>query len=98
MITKKKIIEALKEVVDPELGLNVIDLGLIYDIKVEKEKVFVKMTLTSSFCPMSQFLVNEVENKIKEIGAKDVKVQVVFKPPWSPERMSKKARKLLGFK
>jgi metal-sulfur cluster biosynthetic enzyme len=98
VVTKKKIIEALKEVVDPELGLNVIDLGLIYDIKVENEKVFVKMTLTSPFCPMSQFLVSEVENKIKEIGTKNVKVEVVFEPPWTPERMSKKAKKLLGFK
>jgi metal-sulfur cluster biosynthetic enzyme len=96
MITKKKIIEALKEVVDPELGINVIDLGLIYDIKIEDENVFIKMTLTSPFCPMSQFLASEVENKIKELGAKNVKVQLVFEPPWSPERMSKKAKKLLA--
>jgi metal-sulfur cluster biosynthetic enzyme len=98
VVTKKKIIEALEKAIDPELGLNVVDLGLIYDIKVENEKVSVKMTLTSPFCPMSQFLVSEVENKIKEIGVKDVKVEVVFEPPWTPERMSKKAKKLLGFK
>jgi metal-sulfur cluster biosynthetic enzyme len=96
MLNKKEVIKVLKEVVDPELGLNVVDLGLIYDIKIEGKNVFVKMTLTSPFCPMSQLLVKEVENKIKTLNAKNVKVEVVFEPAWSPERMSKKAREKLG--
>lgn len=98
MITKKSVMNALKEVIDPEIGISVIDLGLIYNVKLNKDKVKIKMTLTTPLCPLSNFLVRSVEEKIKSLGVKNVEVELVFDPPWSPERMSKKAKKLLGFK
>jgi metal-sulfur cluster biosynthetic enzyme len=96
-ITEEKIKEKLKECVDPEIGLNVIDLGLIYKINIENNKVFIEMTLTTPMCPFAFMVVNCVEEKVKEIeGVKDVKINIVFNPPWTPERMSEEARKKLG--
>ncbi len=98
MIEKKDVLNVLKKVVDPEIGLDIVELGFIYDIKVKDDRIFVKMTLTSPFCPMASFLVEDVREKLKrELKPKDVRVEVTFDPPWSPERMSKKARKKLGF-
>jgi metal-sulfur cluster biosynthetic enzyme len=97
MIKKKDVLNALKKVIDPEIGLNVVDLGLIYKVKVDKEnRVEIEMTLTTPFCPLSHFLVGQVETKVKKLKPRSVKVKLVFDPPWTPEKMSKKARKLLG--
>jgi metal-sulfur cluster biosynthetic enzyme len=93
MNTRQKVLEALKEVVDPELGLSVVDLGLIYGVKVEGKKVLVKMTLTSPFCPLAGMIVSNVENAIKELGL-EPEIKLVFSPLWSPKRMSAKARKV----
>jgi metal-sulfur cluster biosynthetic enzyme len=93
---KKVALEKLKEVIDPEIGANVVDLGLIYGINVDKNKVKVKMTLTSLGCPLGNFLISEVENKLKEVGFKKVDVELTFNPPWTPERMSKELRKRFG--
>jgi len=93
---KKVALEKLKEVIDPEIGANVVDLGLIYGINVDKNKVKVKMTLTSLGCPLGNFLISEVENKLKEAGFKKVDVELTFNPPWTPERMSKELRKRFG--
>ena len=98
MVTKKEVLNILKEVIDPEIGISVVDLGLIYDVKVENNKVKIKMTLTSPFCPLSNFLVDSVKEKVKSLDIKDVKVEIVFDPPWTPEKMSKKAKKILGIK
>ncbi|MGC9201038.1 MAG: metal-sulfur cluster assembly factor, partial [Candidatus Aenigmatarchaeota archaeon] len=78
---KKVALEKLKEVIDPEIGANVVDLGLIYGINVDKNKVKVKMTLTSLGCPLGNFLISEVENKLKEAGFKKVDVELTFNPP-----------------
>ncbi len=87
--------KVLKEVVDLEVGINIVDLGLVYEIDVKGEKVNVKMTLTSPFCPLAGFIVKEVKNKIKSIDG-DAEVEITFEPPWSPERMSKEAKEKLG--
>jgi len=90
--------KVLKECYDPEVPLSIVDLGLIYDVKVEKGKVKIRMTLTAPTCPMSSFIVENVRNRVKEIkGVKSVDIELVFEPAWSPERMSKKARRILGF-
>ncbi|MCX8190827.1 MAG: metal-sulfur cluster assembly factor [Candidatus Aenigmarchaeota archaeon] len=95
MLSERKVRNALKKVVDPEIGLSVVDLGLIYDLKVEGENVKVKMTLTSILCPYSFLLVENVKKELEKIGAKNVDVEITFTPPWTPERISKKARKIL---
>ena len=98
MVTKKEVMKVLKECYDPEIPLSIVDLGLIYDVKVEKGEVKIRMTLTAPTCPMSSFIVENVRNRVKEIkGVKSVDIELVFEPAWSPERMSKKARRILGF-
>ncbi|MCD6458280.1 MAG: DUF59 domain-containing protein [Thermoproteales archaeon] len=100
MTTKEDVLKVLKEVYDPEIPVNIVDLGLIYDVKVEDENVYIKMTLTAPGCPLAFFLTKMVEDAIKEKlpEIKDVTVDLVWDPPWTPERMSEDAKKLLGLK
>ncbi|MBL7160409.1 MAG: metal-sulfur cluster assembly factor [Candidatus Aenigmarchaeota archaeon] len=84
MVTEKQVWEALKEVKDPELDIDVVTLGLIYEVKVEGEKAKIKMTFTSPFCPYGQALVEEVKQKAVAAGVKDAEVEIVFDPPWEP--------------
>jgi metal-sulfur cluster biosynthetic enzyme len=97
-IDKKTIKNKLKQVLDPELGISIVDLGLIYDIKIEKEKVKIVMTLTTIGCPLFSLIEEEVKNRLKELGLKeeDIKLELTFDPPWTLERMSKEARAMLG--
>lgn len=89
---------ALSEVMDPELGVSLVDLGLIYDVKVEDNKVDVKMTLTAPGCPLHSILKQNAQDRVAQIeGVKEASVQVVWDPPWKPEMMSEKAKKQLGF-
>jgi len=98
MVTKQDVMKALRKCYDPEIGISIVDLGLIYDVKVDKDRVHVKMTLTTPGCPMHAFMVNDSREKVKSIkGVKDVEVELVWDPPWTPDRMSKEVRKKLGF-
>ncbi len=92
------VIEALKKVFDPEIPVNIYDLGLIYDIIVDASAAIgVRMTLTAPACPAAQFLPGEVRQRIAEIpGVGDVKVDVVWDPPWDRDRMSDAAKLQLG--
>jgi FeS assembly SUF system protein len=91
------IVKALKECYDPEIPVNVWDLGLIYDVNVDGDKVHVKMTLTAPGCPMHSFISKEVREKIQSVsGVKEASVEVVWDPPWSPDKMSPEARVQLG--
>ena len=98
MVTEEDILRALKSAVDMELGVDVVDLGLIYELKVNNEKdVYVKMTLTTPMCPLANAIVADVYQKIKEVeGVDNVDIELTFDPPWTPDRMSPEARKLLG--
>ncbi|MEM2895985.1 MAG: iron-sulfur cluster assembly protein [Candidatus Bathyarchaeia archaeon] len=99
MVEKESIIEALKDCYDPEIPINIVDLGLIYDIKIDDGDVYIKMTLTAPGCPMHSLITEQVKQAIERIeGVKKVFVEVVWDPPWSPERMSIEAKKLLGVK
>lgn len=95
---KEKVVEAVSTCYDPEIPVNIYELGLIYDISVNPaSEVTVKMTLTSPACPAAQSLPGEVEDKIRLMAKpKDVKVEVVWDPPWTPEMMSEAARLQLG--
>jgi metal-sulfur cluster biosynthetic enzyme len=98
VVTKDDILKALGEVMDPELGVSLVDLGLIYDVNVQDDKVNVKMTLTAPGCPLHSVMRQNAQNRISQIeGVKEANVQVVWDPPWKPEMMSEKARKQLGF-
>jgi FeS assembly SUF system protein len=94
-----KIIEKLRTCYDPEIPVNIYDLGLVYEVKVEpRGDVHVKMTLTAPGCPVAGTLPGEVEDKITMIpGVKNVKVEVVWEPPWDKSRMSEAAKLQLGF-
>ncbi len=97
MVTMEDIVKALKECYDPEIPVNVWDLGLIYDVNVDGDKVHVKMTLTAPGCPMHSFISKEVKEKIQSVsGVKEASVEVVWDPPWSPDKMSPEARAQLG--
>jgi len=93
----EEIVSALKECYDPEIPVNVWDLGLIYDVNVDADKVRVKMTLTAPGCPMHRFISEEVKKRLQGInGVKEATVEVVWDPPWNPDKMSKEARAQLG--
>lgn len=97
MVTKEEVTEVLKECYDPEIPVNIVDLGLVYDVRISEDSVLVKMTLTAPWCPMAQQIVGDVESKLKKIkGVKSATVELVFEPPWSPEMISAEAKKTLG--
>ena len=95
---EKKIVEALKSCFDPEIPVNIYEMGLIYNVDVQPTGiVHVRMTLTSPACPAAGSLPPEVRWKVQEIpGVKDAKVEIVWDPPWTKERMSEAARLQLG--
>ena len=97
-ITKKIIVSKLTEVMDPELNISIVDLGLVYDTKLVKNKVKIIMTLTTIGCPLFSLIETQVKDKIKELGIKDedISLELTFDPPWSMEKMSKKAKAMLG--
>ena len=96
--TKDEVLEALKEVFDPEIPYNIVDLGLVYGVDVKDDgMVDVKMTLTFQGCGMGPYIANNVRDKIMELdGVKEANVEMVFDPPWSPEKISPAVKQELG--
>jgi metal-sulfur cluster biosynthetic enzyme len=98
MVDQEALVTALKSVKDPELNVNVIDLGLVYSIQTNEDQVDVEMTLTSPACPAGpEILRNAVSALEKVEGISKANVRLVMSPPWSPDRMSDEARDQLGF-
>lgn len=97
-IIEAQVIEALRTCFDPEIPVNIYEMGLIYEIKVGNEGlVEIQMTLTSPHCPAVQSLPAEVEGKVRQVdGVTDVKIDLVWEPPWDPGKMSEAARLQLG--
>ncbi len=95
---KELVIAALKTVFDPEIPVNIYDLGLIYDVSINEEQhVYIQMTLTSPGCPVAQTFPGTVEQAVNLVdGVSDCNVELVWEPPWSQERMSEVARLELG--
>ncbi len=91
---KKKVIEEIKKIYDPEIPVNIYELGLIYKLEVdEKNKVKIHMTLTSPNCPVAESLPNQVKNNIMKVdGVSDIDFQLVWEPPWTKEKMSEAAK------
>ena len=96
---KTKVIDALRTCYDPEIPVNIYELGLVYDIGVEPEgRVHVRMTLTSPGCPVAGTLPGEVEVKVRNVpGVKDARIELVWDPPWDRNKMSQAAKLQLGF-
>lgn len=94
-----EVVQVLRTVYDPEIPVNVYELGLIYEVKVSNEGVVsIKMTLTSPNCPAVQTMPNEIQQKLRDIqGVKDVDLNLTFEPPWTMDMMSEAARLQLGF-
>ncbi|WP_297534639.1 metal-sulfur cluster assembly factor [Thermococcus sp.] len=97
-ITEEMVLEKLKEVIDPEIGIDVVNLGLIYEVKVRPDNtVYVKMTMTTPGCPLTMWILRAVEDKILEIpGVRDAEIELTFDPPWTPDRISPEYKKKLG--
>lgn len=92
--------EALKEVVDPEIGVNIVDLGLVYDVGIEEDGVVaITMTLTTPMCPLGEYIEAEVRNSLVGTvpGVTTTRVNLVWTPPWNPSMMSEDAKLELGF-
>ena len=91
------LLDALKQVIDPELMINVVDLGLIYSVQQEADKVNVEMTLTSPACPAGPQIVSQAKLALEAIeGVREAEIKLVMSPPWSPDRMTDEARDQLG--
>lgn len=94
---KSKIKEKLKEVMDPELNVSIVDLGLIYNVIEKQGSIFIKMTLTNIGCPLFPVIEEQIKSSLLAIkGVKKVNIELIFDPPWTTNRMSKKAKAILG--
>ncbi|MFQ5778948.1 MAG: metal-sulfur cluster assembly factor [Terriglobia bacterium] len=96
-VTEEQVWEVLRECYDPEIPLNIVDLGLVYEIKTEDEAVNVKMTLTGAGCPSSGLISDNVRDSVKMLpGVKEATVEIVWDPPWDPSRISEEGKRRLG--
>jgi metal-sulfur cluster biosynthetic enzyme len=98
MATKEEVVEALRGVEDPELGMDIVDLGLMYDVEVEGSNVKVIHSLTSIGCPAGPMIQEGIHDAVAALpGVEDVEVELTWDPPWTPEKMSDDAKFILGF-
>ena len=98
-MTAEDILQALRSVEDPEAGMNIVDLGLVYDVALDADRVRVKMTMTSPSCPVAPYLVDEATAAVRAVLPEgfDAEVSLVWDPPWTPERKSPAARQRFGW-
>ena len=97
MVTKDEVYEALHGCYDPEIPVNIVDLGLIYDVEINEDKVNVKMTLTAPGCGMGPMIASDAQSKILQLpGVSEANVDLVWDPPWDPSRISEEAKGKLG--
>ena len=91
---------ALRLVMDPEVGMNIVDLGLIYKIECEPGKVYIEMTMTSPACPLADMILDDIDSVLDPMlpPEVDIRVELVWDPPWTPERMAPEAREHFGWK
>ena len=98
-VSEEKVLEALKHVVDPELGINIVDLGLVYDVDISQEGfVHVEYTLTTMGCPIGPLIEQQMQSLMANVpGVSGFDAEMVLRPPWSPEMMSEEAKAALGY-
>lgn len=100
LVNDERVWEALRTVIDPEIGINVVDLGLVYRVEVSTNHVHVAMTMTTQACPLHAYLTEAAEAAIRQFAAdaEAVQVEMVWDPPWSPAMMSDTAKQQLGWR
>ena len=93
------VVQALESVVDPEVAMNIVDVGLVYGVKVADGRLDVDLTMTSAACPVTDIIVEDVEDALDKALPPDLKIHVelVWEPPWTPQRLSAKARSFMGW-
>ena len=97
MLTKDDVVEALHTVEDPELGMDIVELGLLYDVEVQGPRVKVIHSLTSMGCPAGPMIQEDISRTAREVpGVEDVEIELTWDPPWTPDRMSDDAKFILG--
>jgi metal-sulfur cluster biosynthetic enzyme len=98
VLTVEDVTEALRQVFDPELGLDIVELGLLYDVQIVDDAVTIHYSLTSIGCPAGPLIHEQILEAVRELpGVESAKLELVWDPPWTPERMSEDAKLLLGF-
>ena len=96
-VTKEDVLEALRDVYDPEIPVNIVDLGLVYEVAVADADVEVQMTLTFAGCGMGPYIAQQAEWRLAEVeGIEDINVDLVFDPPWTPDMITEEGKRLLG--
>ena len=97
-LDKELILETLKQVYDPEIPVDIVNLGLVYEVQVEGGKVSVKMTTTAPGCPVANYIANHAQRVIKKLeGVEEVHVEMVYDPPWSVDMASEEGKRILGW-
>ena len=97
-LTEADVLEALKNVLDPELGINIVDLGLVYDVSIEGDTVNIEYTLTTMGCPIGPMIEDQMRQLLQgKPGVEHVQAEMVLRPPWTPEMMSDEAKAALGY-
>jgi FeS assembly SUF system protein len=97
-LDEAEILEALKQVYDPEIPVDIVNLGLVYAVSIDGGKVVVQMTTTAPGCPVGSFITAEAERAIRKLeGVSEIHVELVFEPPWTMDKMSAEGKKLLGW-
>ncbi|WP_435626483.1 metal-sulfur cluster assembly factor [Candidatus Ferrigenium straubiae] len=99
MPTEEEVLFALRSVIDPEVGMNIVDLGLIYGVEISDEKLHVDLTMTTPACPMGEMILDNARHALEAVVPVDVEIELnlVWNPPWSADKMSEHARKYFGW-
>ncbi|MEC9381672.1 MAG: iron-sulfur cluster assembly protein [Thermodesulfobacteriota bacterium] len=96
-LSKEKILEALSQVYDPEIPIDIVNLGLVYKVTIDNDIVNLEMTMTSPGCPSAREIIMEAQTVVSELdGVKETNIEIVWDPPWSPEKMSEEAKLSMG--
>ncbi len=94
--TRARVFEALKEVNDPEMPISLVDMGMVYDVAVEGKNAKIQLGLTATACPAVEFIMHDIDERLKQEGCEDVEVELVWDPPWTKERISEEGRFILS--
>jgi metal-sulfur cluster biosynthetic enzyme len=98
MATREEVLEVLRQVEDPELGMDIVDLGLLYEVEVEDSTAKVTYSLTSMGCPAGPLIAGDIDSAVRQVeGIENVELELTFDPPWTPDKMSDDAKFILGF-
>ncbi|HEY7801690.1 MAG TPA: metal-sulfur cluster assembly factor [Dehalococcoidia bacterium] len=98
MASRDEVMEVLRTVEDPELGMDIVDLGLLYEVEVEESTAKVTYSLTSMGCPAGPLIAQDIDGAVRQVeGIENVELELTFDPPWTPDRMSEDAKFILGF-